>query len=54
MHGTLRVLVPSQGKPPHVLEGLLHVLVLFLIPPQVSLHDPSVHELHPPSTVEKL
>ena len=55
LHDTLRVLVPSQSKPPHVRGGLLHVLVSFLIPsPHVLLHDPLVHELHPPSTIEKL
>ena len=53
MHGTLRVLLPVQAMPSH--EGAVHVLVSILIPPpQVLLHDPSVHELHLPSTTEKL
>ena len=32
MHGTSRVLLPVQGKPPHERGGLLHILVSILIP----------------------
>ena len=54
LHGSSRVLLPVQGKPSQSDVGLLHVLVSFLIPPpHVLLHDPSVHELHPPSTMEQ-
>ena len=55
MHGSSRVLLPVQGKPSQSGVRLLHVLVSFLIPPpHVLLHDPRVHELHPPSTAEQL
>ena len=55
MHDSSYLLLPTQGKPPHEGAGLLHDLVSIFIPlPHVLLHDPSVHELHPPSTTEKL
>ena len=42
---------PVQLLPPHVGVGLLHLLVNVCIPlPHVLLHDPYVHELHPPLT----
>ena len=51
LHGSLYVLLPIQDKPPREGVGLLHDLVNRLIPPpQVLLQDPSLHELHPPST----
>ena len=41
--------MPLQGSPLHEGVGLLHVLVRLIIPPpQVLLHVPTVHELHPP------
>ena len=40
---------PSTDEPPHEGVGLLHVQVKFTIPPpQVLLHGPCFHELHPP------
>ena len=49
LHPSKRVLMPLQDKPPHEGVGLLQDLVYILIPPpHVLLHDPSVHELHPP------
>ena len=55
MHGFSRVLLPVQCEPPQSGVGLLHVLLSILIPsPHVLLHDPSAHELHPPSTTEQL
>ena len=43
--------MPLQDDPLHLGEGLLHVLLNLIIPPpQVLLHAPCVHELHPPST----
>ena len=53
LHASSRILMPIQDKPPHEGVGLLHDLVAFLIPPpQVLLHNPSVHVLQPPSTTE--
>ena len=47
------VLGPLHFLPPHEFLGLSHTLVLICIPPpQVLLHGPVVHELHPPSTAE--
>ena len=47
---TLRAL---QLFPPQEGTGLLHLLVNVCVPPpQVLLHGPCVHELHPPSTTE--
>ena len=41
--------MPLQGSPPHEGVGLLHVLLNLIIPlPQLLLHSPCVHELHPP------
>ena len=43
---------PEQLFPPQEGVGLLHLLVNVCIPPpHVLLHDPYVHELHPPSTI---
>ena len=54
LHASSRVLIPVQDKPPHEGVGLLHDLVNFFIPPpHVLLHDPSVHELHLPSTTKQ-
>ena len=47
--------MPLQGSPPHEGLGLLHVLLYLIIPPpQVLLHPPCVHELHPPLTTQWL
>ena len=47
------VLKPGQPFPPQEGIGLLHLLLqLFFPPPQVLLHGPHVHELHPPSTIQ--
>lgn len=42
----------KQSKPPFCGSGLLHSLVLTLVPfPQVSEHNPqALHSLQPPST----
>ena len=41
--------MPLQRSPPHEGVGLLHDLVdLTIPPPQLLLHAPRVHELHPP------
>ena len=49
------VLEPSHSIPPHEGLGLSHTLVFVCIPPpQVLLHSPNIHELHPPSTAEDL
>ena len=49
LHGSSRIPMPLQDKPPHEGVGLLHVLLNLIIPPpQVLLHVPCVHELHPP------
>ena len=54
LHASSRILMPVQGKPPYEGAGLLHDLVnSFIPPPHVLLHDPSVHELHPPSATEQ-
>ena len=51
LHASSRVLLPLQNEPLHEGVGLLHVLLNLIIPPpQVLLHLPGVHELHPPST----
>ena len=42
---------PGQLFPPQEGTGLLHFLVSVCVPPpHVLLHDPFIHELHPPST----
>ena len=42
---------PEQSFPPQEGTGLLHCLLHCFVPsPHVALHDPHVHELHPPST----
>ena len=54
LHASSYVLMPVQDNPPHEGVGLLHDLVnCFIPPPHALLHDPSVHELHPPSTTEQ-
>ena len=54
LHDSSRVLLSVQGKPPHEGVGLLQNLVYVFIPsPHVTLHGPSVHKLHPPSTMEQ-
>ena len=51
-HDLLSTLEPEQPLPPQEGAGLLHLLVqIFVPPPQVLLHDPHVHGLHPPSTI---
>ena len=41
---------PGQAFPPQIGVGLSHFLVQVIDPsPHVVLHDPQVHELHPPS-----
>ena len=41
--------MPLQGSPLHEGVGLLHFLLNLIIPPpQLLLHVPRVHELHPP------
>ena len=41
--------MPLQGSPLHEGVGLLHILLNLIIPlPQLLLHSPRVHELHPP------
>ena len=43
------VLGPEQPLPPQEGTGLLHFLLHCFVPlPHVALHDPHVHELHPP------
>ena len=42
---------PEQPYPPQEGTGLLHFLLhCFVALPHVPIHDPQVHELHPPST----
>ena len=49
LHVSSWTLIPLQGSPLHEGVGLLHVLLNLIIPPpQVLLHLPRVHELHPP------
>ena len=49
LQGFSYALSPVQGNPSHEGVGLLHDLVTCFIPtPHVLLHDPCVHELHPP------
>ena len=49
LHCSSWIFMPLQGNPPHEGMGLLHVLVRLTVPPpQVLLHVPTVHELHPP------
>ena len=49
LHDSSWTLMPLQGSPPHEGVGLLHVLLNLIIPPpQLLLHSPCVHELHPP------
>ena len=44
---------PEQPPPSQEGAGLSHILVqLFVPPPHVLLHNPHVHELHPPSTTQ--
>ena len=51
-HGLLSTLKPGQPIPSHGV-GLSHLLVQLFVPtPHVVLHDPHVHELHPPSTTQ--
>ena len=53
MHELSSTLEPRQSFPPQEGAGLLHLLVqLFVPPPHVLLHDPHVHELHPPPTTQ--
>ena len=53
IHGLSSPLEPRQLFPPQEDAGLLHLLVQLSIPsPHVLLHDPHVHELHPPSTTQ--
>ena len=52
MHDLSTALEPGQSFPPQKGAGLLHLLVqLSIPPPHVLLHDPHVHKLHPPSTI---
>ena len=47
------VFEPEQSFPPQEGTGLLHFLLHCFVPsPHVALHDPHVHELHPPSTTQ--
>ena len=49
-----RTLRPEQFLPPQDGVGLLHLLVNLSVPiPQVLLHDPRYHKLHPPLTVQR-
>ena len=45
-------LEPEQTFPPQEGTGLLHFLLHCFVPPHVPIHDPHVHELHPPSTTQ--
>ena len=46
-------LEPEQLFPPQEGTGLLHFLLHCLVPlPHAALHEPHVHELHPPSTTQ--
>ena len=51
--GCTLALAPEQPFPPQKGTGLLHFLLHCFVPsPHVALHDPHVHELHPPSTTQ--
>ena len=53
LHSLWSTLGPEQSFPPHEGVGLSHVLVNVCVPPpQLLLHDPYSHELHPPSTIQ--
>ena len=55
LHGIWWLLEPEQFFPRQVGSGLSHLLVaVSLPPPHGLLHGPFVHELHPPSTTEKV
>ena len=46
-------LEPEQPFPPQEGTGLLHFLLHCFVPsPHAALHDPHVHELHPPLTTQ--
>ena len=46
-------LEPEQLFPPQEGTGLLHFLLHCFVPsPHAALHDPHVHELHPPLTTQ--
>ena len=49
LHETTPLFGPEQPFPPQKGAGLLHTLVRCRVPlPQLLLHDPYLHELHPP------
>ena len=49
LHILCLVSEPKQLLPPQEGAGLSHLLVdVFIPPPQVLLHSPDPHELHPP------
>ena len=53
MHTLSPASTPGHFFPPQKGTGLSHLLVQLFVPtPHVSLHDPHVHELHPPSTTQ--
>ena len=48
-HDLLSTLKPGQLFPP---QEDVHLLVHLFVPSHVLLHDPHVHELHPPLTTQ--
>ena len=49
LHVICLIFEPEQSFPPQEGIGLLHLLVNVCVPPpQVLLHGPYFHELHPP------
>ena len=53
LHSLWSTLGPEQSFPPQEGAGLSHVLVNDCVPPpQLLLHGPDTHELHPPSTTD--
>ena len=52
-HDFFSLFEPGQSFPPQEGTGLSHFLLhCFVLLPHVALHDPQVHELHPPSTTK--
>ena len=52
LHDSTTTFGPEQPFPPQEGAGLLHTLVCCRVPPpQLLLHGPYLHELHPPTTI---